>query len=283
MGERLPVPVDFTGIPLVVAPNSDLATERRQRFMPTLRDQHHTFYPRRVLMRLGDDGNQVSGSEYPIDLEPDCATAPELRTLHDDALDELWSSLRGSREQELFRDEHDLYHATFGTPELPQTEFDLIRTLVLCAAGYMPAWGVSLYPGRNPERVPLSPAERAKLAGRHGVHVEHLGRIRRVLIDYVVRHGIDQGELEVEEFLETEDMERKAQIGRTLIERASMEATVPLQYVYARAHERRRLPAGKPPHVGQYVVDLLVNGYKGVMDGQTVSWLAGSLKLDPQP
>lgn len=243
--EKLAVPFDHhTGIPLPMVHDPAIVADRPVPVSEQFSDLHHVFYPRAVLM-AGDIGDRA---------------------------------LRACRVQLVPRPDHNLYHATYGVPNLPRSEFENFRTIVFSAAGYMPGRAVFFNASGKPELVPLSPDMRSELWGPKAARIEMPDRVRRYLMRYSVQYGLDVSPLLMDEFLHTKLEHRRMALGRELIRRASEEATRPLARQYFDAREKRRLPRDRPQQVGQYVTRLLLNEQYGKVDQQTLGWLDEALR-----
>lgn len=228
---KLPTPVEVTtGVPLALCPNPQLppTTGRGVYNADRVADWHHPFFPRRYVKGLGLAGR----------------------------------ALRASRVQWMLYDDHHEdkggLHTFYDGPDLPATEDQWFRTVVLASADYVPAHGIDFHRNGEPYERTLRTNERLRLLNWGMIRVSNYNEVKPYLLEYVVRHGMSMiNELLVDEFLHTSNLHRKEAIGEHLIREASQVAAEPLQDEYRVAKKEHFLPHKRTRSVANFIGNLL--------------------------
>lgn len=211
-------PIDeLTGIPLPLIAQEDYSG----RFSP---DLHHPFHPKRD-ERLGDIGGQA---------------------------------VRNCRVQLVpYRLHHYDYHQRYIGPELPTAAEDQLRLVVLASAGYVPQQGLSFKDGQ-PEIVTLTEQQRAQLWDRRIMRVG----LRKSVYAFLLEQTFGQdfatvNESTIDEFLHTPDIERRWELGNTLLGLGTYQATESIKSVYKRAHKAELIEPSNARAVSRFVLSSL--------------------------
>ncbi|GAC1387837.1 MAG: hypothetical protein NVS1B7_2430 [Candidatus Saccharimonadales bacterium] len=242
MGKWLPTPVDSVGMPLPIAPLSEVLPVGQ----PEQANWHHHFHP---------------------------STDERLATIGG-------AALRNSRLQLVDAWQHNRgrnnYHTYFGGPEIPTSESEQFKLCVLACAGYLPAQGIDLSRGEPriinltlwqqrhfmmaAQPAPLRLEEVVKRQSRRGLldlpvnlaeqlflqeaekqaglTYRHLtyryDPVRLFFEHYTAKQPLDHVQpTKIDEFLSTKQAERKHYLGHWLLAKAVEEATTDVEKVYA--------------------------------------------------
>lgn len=195
-------PIDEIGMPLPLAPEINRNIDASQ----LKSDWHHHFHPRRSSILLDDFGG------------------PAVRT---------------SRLQFVTREaQHDEYHRYYVGPELPKTPQEKFGLVVLATAGYVPELGLS-FAGSSPEEIGLSGLQRERLWKSGELRVSSPDIVRTFIMDYTLGQNLEGvKEALVDEFINTQDIQRRRYLGGVLIEMAIEKAVEPLAPFYRDAWAR---------------------------------------------
>lgn len=216
-------PVDETnGVPLPLHPESTAKDTRR---FPA--DEHHPWHPRKQLIAA----DNLLGSR----------------------------ALRFSRIQTAPYDLHHVhYHGHFHGPELPQTEEDLFRAVVLTAAGYIPEYALAFHNKQKPVLKQLSPELRMRLWQKRQIRVAKHSEVQRYLRDYTYNQDLsDVNESTIDEFLFTTDPAKRWVLGNDLIGRAVYRAAYPIKDIYKAAHKTEQIPPDRARAASRFVLSSL--------------------------
>ncbi|MDB5186233.1 MAG: hypothetical protein JWL85_756 [Candidatus Saccharibacteria bacterium] len=222
MSAELITPVDeLTGIPLPIAPKCDWLPLDR----PEIADVHHSYHPK----------------QHPL-----------LKTV-------AGLALRNSRLQILERELHNAgplrYHQYFEGPELARDDADVFSRCVLACAGYIPDEVIDLSSG-EPVRRPIRTQEAEFLrmptdnpedpfSYRHILY--RYGPIRDFFHDYAVRQNINHlSNRHIDEFLHTQDLEKKTKLGKFFLQSAVAVASETIREKYSMTRRMRLLHPGMP-------------------------------------
>lgn len=223
--ERI-TPVDeFSGIPLPLSP--EYMEDRSSRFRP---DLHHPWHDR---------------------LDP----------LLCDTL--IGRALRHSRVQLSNYDAHHLdYHRdNFDGPAIPTAPVDMLRTIVLSAAGYVPSHAISFNDsgtGKTAKIVALSDLHRARLWSSGRIAVGQPGSVRNFLLEYTL--GQDSSRLDeslVDEFLNAPTKLRRMQLGNRILKEFAYQALQPVSPFYNQAYKAGEIPLVNKRTAGRFVLESL--------------------------
>jgi hypothetical protein len=217
---------EATGIPLPIMPRDDLPSvpTGRQRNIERIADWHHPFHPRAELMADGDSGMAVRGCRV------------------------QWAE---------YDDHHHKYHGAFVGPQLPESEEERFRTVVLAAAGYVPAQAIAFDSYGQPEIRRLSEEGREQLWQTGQLRVDNFSNVRKFLINYALKDFGDLRSGTIDEFLHTPDTERRFQLGSDFLGRAAHGAVVPLKGVYRESRELGLIPSEQARSAGRFVFNVM--------------------------
>lgn len=225
MAAELVTFTDETGLPLPIAPVEGVQISTR----PDKSNWHHHFHP---------------------------STDPILeQTLGGRAL-------RNSRVQRVDRNFHNYskksYHRFFVGPEIPESEDEQFRMVVLACAGYIPNEGVDLQSG-EPRRVYLTPLQRAQLArpatgdykqstfGYRDLRYSY-DSARAFFSSYALTQSLDHiRPALIDEFLHTTQDERKRYLGHLLLAKKVDVAADAINTAYTQARQEGLLHPLMPP------------------------------------
>ncbi len=200
MAAELTTPIDeYSGLPYPIAPRC----EHIPLNSPDVANDHHGWHPRHH---------------------------PALRTAAGVALRNSWI-------QYVHADLHNegpfSYHAFFQGPELPTDESDIYGRVVLAFAGFVPDHVIDITSRSQPFARPATAQEAAFLRqpqrnNPFGYRYLRYGYdpVREFLLDYVLGQDLSHiKETAIDEFLCTDDAERKVKIGDFLLWSAAEVAT----------------------------------------------------------
>jgi len=234
MAAEYATPLDLeTGIPLPIMPRADLPPVPRGRGgrnLERIADWHHPFHPRPVLL-AGDQGDQAVRH---------CRTQ--------------WAD---------YEDHHHRYHNVFVGPTLPESAEEQFRTVVLAAAGYVPDHAIA-FNDRRATIKPLQPEAREFLWKTGQIRVAGPADVRNFLFAYTLRHdfsGINNRT--IDEFLNSPSMQRRRELGRTLLGLAARDAARPVQDIYRDSLAHGLIPSDRARTAGRFVFSAMTP-YKGV-------------------
>lgn len=213
------------GLPLPLVPPEYPLPARR----PELADDNHAFHP---------------------------ASSPLLEGVSGEAL-------RNCRVQRTdWWDHHIVYHGHFDGPEIVQGESARFRTVVLAAAGYIPEESIDCR-GYEPVIVPTTPLMRERLWRRGEIRVYGRGAVRKFLGEYVSEQDLSHvNGSHLDEFLNTDDEERRKFLGHWLVAQAAEVATEPLAKVYRMAQQQGKIVPGLTTKPQNFVQSTLGNHYQ---------------------
>lgn len=215
--ERAPVD-EFTGLPLLIAPQCQpLPFEQ-----PEIADPDHAWFPE---------------------------LNPILRTI-------AGKALRNCQLQQVERWLHNEKHKSRLGPELPNDEVDILGRVVAACAGVMPR-EVEDFSGIEPVIRPAThqewdflhtPSETDNFGYKYVFY--RYDPIRIFLKDFAFRQKLDHiRDGLIDEFLCTQDQERKMKLGRFLISNAIAVAADPIRERYAQFRRAELLHPGMPQEV----------------------------------
>lgn len=186
-------------------------------------DKHHHFHPRRSPEFRGDGGKAV----------------------------------RNARTQRVdYHDHHDEYHGYYSGPQLPQTRAEKFYTVIMAAAGYVPAQAISFQSADGPELVDLSEEQRSQL-WHSDLRFGSLSIVRKFVTKYTLDQELDVGRRTVKEFLRTKDDTKRTYLGHLLLAKALETATEPIAPIYRQAWEQGLINPESPPGPRDLAVGLL--------------------------
>ena len=218
---------EFTGVPSVLLPTADLPPiPSHQTNVERVADWHHPFHPRAQLI------NKTLGL----------------------------AALRTVRKQWALYDRHhnnapEGYHSVYDGPRLPETEAELFRTVVFAAAGYIPRLAIDFQKSEKYRLKPLSDEQRVHMWESGQIRVDNPIHVRDFLIDYALNGNfVDIKSPVVHEFLYTDKLERRVQLGNELLRAAAYESAISLSSIYRKAKREELIPVYTAHSAGQFVM-----------------------------
>lgn len=194
----MPTPTDrLTGLPLPLLPLDDYGPDT---------SWHHHQHPRRhpLLQQQGLGGQAVRGSRLQL----------YNHRLH-----------------------YVGYHSYYEGPPLPKTPEERFTTIIMCMAGYIPHQAIDMRSG-EPRIVDMDPKLCRRLQTSGELRMGQETTIRRFIRAYVMSHAlatIDMERTSTEEFLETNDVERKRDLGFDMLGIIIARAVEPAADMYFQA------------------------------------------------
>lgn len=204
MTEGLITPIDhLSGLPLSILS----ADESASRFSP---DLHHPFHPKKDPLLEGLGGQ----------------------------------ALRHCRVQRVrYETHHYDYHQNYEGPELPTTDAERFRLVVMATAGYIPRQALALHKNREPRIVDFSERARAHYLDTRRIRVETIGKVQKFLRNYVLEQDMSEiSESTLDEFLTRNNDKRRLELGDIFLGVAARQATNPIKDMYIEAHRARLIP-----------------------------------------
>jgi len=179
---------------------------------------------------------------------------PRERLIRGTALE---NALRNARVEWVHRDDHNHYHREFLGPEIGDEE-QLIKQVIFSAAGFVPAKALQ-YDGRNEARiVNLKRGERLQLWRTRRIKIVNEVTLRDGLMDVALRkdfNGINEST--IDEFLHTENLRRRFDLGSNLLSIALSDLTTPIKPLYREMHEKQQLRPDAPKNIGRFALRLV--------------------------
>lgn len=129
-------------------------------------------------------------------------------------------ALRGSRMIKTPYANHLFYHQTFVGPELPETDEEVFKTLVLNVAGVIPKEGIDISAPHSWSQRPISEDEHSRFAQPGIIKVERAKNIARFISEYTLESRDDDlvSNRELEEFVDNNtSYERKREIASNFL------------------------------------------------------------------
>lgn len=188
---------------------------------PVAADWHHHFHPKKSPLLKGDLGAQA---------------------------------VRAVRLQRTDGNDHDEYHRIYAGPPLPETDEERFATIIMAVAGYVPEHGISVR-NRKPKVVKMKEEQRRHLQTSGDIKVGCQDLIRGFLRQYVMSQpieGISLSDLAIEEFITTENQDRRLLIGHNILAQITDLATESVDETYWRANRQNLLLPGLPPNVRRF-------------------------------
>jgi hypothetical protein len=203
-------PADELGIPLSIDIPQSYRNELGRLDSARYRlDDHHRFAPKKFLIhRYGD----------------------------------LGKILRYCCLQNVPREVHDDFNASFDKPLLPVSQTAKFGAILLSVARYFPAEAINVTDG-EPFRRELSPAERQRIWGNNEIRPQQGGKIQREILKYVAKQdlsGVDESV--IEEFVTTPYDDARIRTGKKLFRIAAEVAVGPIERRYQEAWDGGLLP-----------------------------------------
>jgi hypothetical protein len=155
-------------------------------------------------------------------------------------------AVRNARLQRCDRRQHNAYHNAYFGPPLPQTEEEQFATVIMSVAGYMPHYAIALKKG-EPQIVRLYEDQRQRLQTSGEIKVGSTETVRKFLRGYVLSQSIESvnvNDLTIEEFLTTQNVQRRYALGHTLLGLITEKATEKVDDTYYQARRQELLLPG---------------------------------------
>lgn len=195
---------------------------------PERPDWHHHFHPRRSPL-LQDLGGQA---------------------------------VRSVRVQKVdYRRHHYDYHNEYLGPPLPKTEKEQFATVIMAATGYMPTEAIA-FKNHKPRVTKLHYDIRKRLQTSGEIKVDHKGAVSEFIRQYVLAQNIQDinfNDLKVDEFLNTENTERRRVLGHTLLGLYTDKATEVVDETYSLAYKNKLVLPGLPNSAQRFAKALMGN------------------------
>lgn len=224
MAASLITPIEeVTGIPYPLYPSRELppVPVGRARNIERIADWHHPFHPRQELIHgnLGD----VAVRHCRIQ----------------------WAE---------YNDHHHRYHGAFIGPALPEEPVDQFRTVVLAVAGYVPQQAIGFDSRSRPIIKEICDSERKMLWDGRQIRVANLATARDFMLNYTLTRDFSDINLgTIDEFLHTTNLNRKKELGGTLLAIAAYQAAEPMENLYRSLRRSHLLPEGYARTAGRFV------------------------------
>ncbi len=202
---------ELSGLPLLVLP-----IDPPQRYAQEWEDYDHGFYPR---------------------------TSRELKGFGG-------AAVRCARGQDLPRWLHERKHKIFPEgPVLPTTKDDKYKTCVLACADFIPRKALDLNKGNDYEIVDLTDEQIQQFASSRSVHIEDANHAntgtfyRNTIGKFFAFHAIEQNldhvnGAVIDEFLRTQDSQRKTELGNLLLAESVEVAVEPVRTMMSELQEQ---------------------------------------------
>lgn len=241
--DRITTPVDeLTGIPLLISPspetlflldNFKLNAERRAAGGKNYADWNHAYHPRLSKELTSKDGKPT----------------------------------RDCRGQFIMRSVHDEYHAAYLGPPLPRTNEQRFRSLVFCAAGYVPRQVID-FSGDSPKQSMLNNEQIRRLQTSGEVRIMDKKSVK----DFFERYILSSPEIDhiqpklINDFLRihktgNDDYKRKCALAHQLLSLIIKPCTAPLVGDYKKSlGENLWRPQANAP--GKVVHDEIACSYR---------------------
>lgn len=209
---------ELTGLPLPIIPPD----------APVESDWHHHFHPKKSPVLKQSDGGKA---------------------------------LRNARLQRVdYLTHHNGYHSNYEGPPLPESDAGKCALVLMSVAGYMPEFGLRFNAQGEPRIARLTEEMRHRLQTSGEVRVGSLDVIRKFLRGHILSQGIETinvNELTIEEFLTTENIERRRLLGHNLLGQLAIVATQSADEMYYQARRRELLRPGVASSIERFTKTVL--------------------------
>lgn len=169
-------------------------------------------------------------------------------------------ALRQSRLQRMdYRTHHLGYHRTYEGPPLPLTPQEQFGAVIMSVAGYMPPEAID-FSAKEPRIVTLSEDQRRHLQESSQLRFTGHWVIKHFIKDYILSQPIDSlniNNVTLDEFLHTNNPERRRELGHNLLSLFTDKATEPIDDLYYQARKRDMLPPGLPGSARRFTKSFL--------------------------
>lgn len=181
-------------------------------------------------------------------------------------------ALRNSRVEWVHRDDHNRYHKEFLGPAIGDEE-QVLKQVLFSAAGFVPSKALQ-YDGRDEAKiVKLSRRKRQSLWQTGRIKVQNGITIRDGLMDLALRNDFNGiRESTIDEFLHTADLDRRYELGSSLLNLAVRDVVIPLRPLYKDRYERQQLKPEAPKDIGRFALKLVSHHKRtralGILEGR---------------
>jgi hypothetical protein len=224
MAAELLTPLDeFTQIPLPIMPRDDLpaVSTGKMRNVERIADWHHPFHPRAALVTEGTGAIAVRNCRI------------------------QWAE---------YDDHHHKYHGVFNGPVLPEGADEQFRTVVLAAAGYVPPEAIAFRKSGAPILKTLREEQRNQLWSSGQLRIGNVATVRDFMLDYTLERDFSiVNDTTIDEFLHTKDMNRRKELGGTLLAIAAYDAAESVKDIYKLSRKLRLLPPDRARTAGRFI------------------------------
>lgn len=224
MAAEIATPLDeTTNIPLPIMPRLDLppVPTGRMRNTERIADWHHPFHPRAALITEGAGAVAVRNCRV------------------------QWAA---------YDDHHHKYHGAYLGPMLPEGPDEQFRTVVLAAAGYVPQEAIDFGRFGKPLIRTLGEEQRNQLWNSGQMRIGNGATVRDFMLAYTLErdfNGINDST--IDEFLHTQDMRRRKELGGTLLAIAAYDAATPVSDIYKQSRKLHLLPPERARTAGRFI------------------------------
>lgn len=159
-----------------------------------------------------------------------------------------------------YKTHHNFYHGEFyGTP-LPDNEDEQFRTVVMAAAGNIPAYALDYSSSSKSNVVAIDERLRWQLWRKKQIRVESPGIVRDFMIEYTLRRDRFSRihESIIDEFLFTHNQVRRDLLSDTLLGMAVSHATDSFSSIYTESWKKAQLPPDRTARVGRFVAKSII-------------------------
>ena len=179
-------------------------------------------------------------------------------------------AVRNARVQTVSRHEHERYHNEFyDPPQLPTTDDERFRTVVFCAAKFIPPLAINMGI-KKPGVEALGFRQLRRLRESKEVSIDSSGKVRDFLVAYVLDSGIEDVEKykkAIGDFLlcpsdTAYDRKRQQYIARNLLSIAVRGPAADVTQLYETIHSQDLLHPQVPPDPREFIVDSLLGNHK---------------------
>lgn len=127
--------------------------------------------------------------------------------------------------------EHQRYHLFYGGPELPESEKEKFEYSIWATAGYVPSEAINVR-GLEPTIEQMKPEQIDRLHNGE-IKVSDRTFLSKFLKEYVLDQGLSEiDNTTLDEFVYTQDQERKMYLGHWILSQASEVAAEPIEGTY---------------------------------------------------
>lgn len=224
MAAELATPLDeTTSIPLPIMPRPDLPVvpTGRMRNIERIADWHHPFHPRSALITEGVGAVAVRNCRV------------------------QWAE---------YNDHHHKYHGAFVGPILPEGTDEQFYTVVLASAGYVPPEAITFGRFGKPLTKKLEEEQRNQLWNSGQLRVGNAATVRDFMLAYTLERDFSGiNESTIDEFLHTQDTNRRKELGGTLLAIAAYDAATPVKDIYKLSRKLHLLPPERARTAGRFI------------------------------